>query len=152
MTKSEGLTPHIEDINKALTTYDEDGAIAIYEVELNCPYQMTVKLKAGTYRKIALIGEERFEIVGCYLGKRKKVIFKFKASHNEIFNDKISHAEMSAEEAYDKLDGFSESIKLILEKDIEGLIKKENEELKAIKEKEFVEANSEIYGNDFGSW
>jgi hypothetical protein len=48
-----------------------------WTLELNQPYQATVKTRRGEYRKRAFIGSEEFHTSSAYLGKRQGVIVVF---------------------------------------------------------------------------
>jgi hypothetical protein len=117
-------------------------------VVLFAPESLTVET-ATAYAKMPHIGGESFTPVSAYLGKRGKIIVKFKPE----FAAEFTHMEMSVDDACKKLNGFS----LIAESCVEGGL---SHRLKTImttasseREREAVKDKFAEYADiGFGSW
>lgn len=92
---NEALNALAEEINKSKMT----EAI----LTLNQPVKVTVSTEKG-YRKKPLAGGETFQIVSCYVGKRKGLIYKFSVVEGG------QTAELSHKEALNLLDGYEDAL------------------------------------------
>lgn len=134
------LRPLIDDISLA---FDQRP----WSFMLNQPYSCT-QHTAGKYRKVPLIGSEKFEGISAYMGKKKGVIFTFEVEGME------GTIEVPGDEAMKCLDGFEEFVERV----IGGNLEEEINLVKKLDEKEKLEEEAlraeELYGkdSDFGAW
>lgn len=116
---------------------------------LSEPLMVTVKTKDGGYSKRPLIGGEEFIAMGCYLGKRGKLIYTFKPV------DVSNYVQMEMEEARAKkaLSGFSDFLKSVVNYDLDRLKKAAQDKASIEAEREKLSEREEQYANmGFGSW
>lgn len=127
------------ELNEHITSVDEHGRMQA----LNQPHAVTIKRPNGRYSKAALIGGEKFTLVGMYRGKRGDAIAIYKPI-TPI--DGCEYMEMKAKDAMEKMDGFATFIESRIES-VESAI----EEMKK-KAEERIETQMKAYGGHYGSW
>jgi hypothetical protein len=92
---------------------------------------------------------EEFIAMGCYLGKRGKLIYTFKPV------DVSNYVQMEMEEARAKkaLSGFSDFLKSVVNYDLDRLKKAAQDKASIEAEREKLSEREEQYANmGFGSW
>lgn len=135
----EALRSDLKTLDKKLGEYD--GSFELLEAK-----EVTVKNTDNDYLRLPLIGGEKLEGIGAYMGKRDGIIFIFETPGID------GTVEINGQAAINNLSGFadfiSEALGYDFEDNMDRMIEeaKEEERTKAIREKEA------FYSEDYGSW
>ena len=92
---------HTEETARAFREYIEANGTT-HSFKLNGPSNLTVKNRAGAYKRVDLMGDTMFYPVSCYLGKRSQIIVCFKPRAPQQWVT----MEMTLDEANEGLEGF----------------------------------------------
>lgn len=135
----------VEELNERIIAASNHTA----KFMLNAPQSVTVMTKTGNYSKRPLIGGEEFRPTGCYLGKRKGIIYTFKP----VDISDYTVLEMDEATAKSQLDGFERFLKSIIDLEFERVKREVMDKASLDKERAKLAEHAEQYADmGFGSW